>query len=65
VEKTLGDLIASLPEEERFILTLFLLKGMSNDQIAESLGVPVKSVAAVIKSGKERLLATLDFPPLA
>lgn len=65
MEKTLGDLIASLPEEERFILTLFLLKGMSNDQIAESLGVPVKSVAAVIKSGKERLLATLDFPPLA
>ncbi len=65
VESTLGDLIASLPEEERFMLTLNLLRGMSHAEIAESLGVPVKSVATVIKSGKERLLSTLDFPPLA
>jgi RNA polymerase sigma factor (sigma-70 family) len=65
MERTLGDLIASLPEEERFILTLHLLKGMSEAEIAKTLGVPVKSVSTLINKGKERLLLAFDFPPLA
>jgi RNA polymerase sigma factor (sigma-70 family) len=65
MNRTLGDLIASLPEEERFVLTLHLLKGMSEVEIAKTLGVPVKSVCALINTGKKRLLLALDFPPLA
>jgi DNA-directed RNA polymerase specialized sigma24 family protein len=62
---TIAEVIASLPEEERFILTMHLLKGMSADQIAKALGVPVKSVNALISGGKARLVALLDFPPSA
>lgn len=62
---TIAQLIASLPEEERFILTLHLLKGMSPLEIAHTLGVPEKSVVALIAGGKSRLLSTLDFPPSA
>ena len=59
---TIAELIASLPEEERFILTLHYLKGLSNEEIAKTLGVPARSVAVVIEGGKRRLLAALDFP---
>jgi len=60
---TIAQLIESLPEEERFILTLHLLKGMSPQEIAHTLGVPQKSVVALIAGAKARLLASLDFPP--
>jgi DNA-directed RNA polymerase specialized sigma24 family protein len=60
---SIADLIASLPEEERFILTLHYLKGMDSDAIAVTLGVPNKAVVSVIDGGKKRLLAALDFPP--
>jgi RNA polymerase sigma factor (sigma-70 family) len=60
---TIAQVIASLPEEERFILTLHLLKGMSPEEIAQALGVPAKSVHAVILGGKSRLISMLDFPP--
>lgn len=60
---SIADLIASLPEEERFILTLHYLKGMETGEIASTLGVPIKAVASVIDGGKKRLLAALDFPP--
>ena len=51
-----------MPDEERFILTLHYLKGLSNEEIAKTLGVPARSVAVVIEGGKRRLLAALDFP---
>jgi RNA polymerase sigma factor (sigma-70 family) len=60
---TLAELLASLPEEERFILSLHYLKSMSTEEIAKTLGVPHKSVNAVVEIGKKRLLAALDFPP--
>ncbi len=60
---SIADLIASLPEEERFILTLYYLKGMDFVEIAATLGVPEKAVVSVIDGGKKRLLAVLDFPP--
>jgi DNA-directed RNA polymerase specialized sigma24 family protein len=60
---TLADLLATLPDEERFILTLHYLKGIPAEEIAEKLGVPHKSVLAVVDMGKKRLLAALDFPP--
>jgi len=60
---TLAELIASLPDEERFILSLHYVKGMEAIDIATTLEVPQKAVISVIEQGKRRLLAALDFPP--
>jgi RNA polymerase sigma factor (sigma-70 family) len=59
--KTLAQLLASLPEEERFILTLHYLRSKSASEIAQLLGVPEKSVQVVIESGKKRLTAFLGI----
>lgn len=59
--KTLADVLAALPEEERIILTLAYLRGMSAVEIGTLLGVPPKSVEAVITSGKARLTAELGI----
>jgi RNA polymerase sigma factor (sigma-70 family) len=57
--QTLADALASLPEEERIILTMHYLKSMSTAQIASLLGVPERSVDVIIKQGKARLSAML------
>jgi RNA polymerase sigma factor (sigma-70 family) len=54
------ELLESLPEEERFILSLHYLKSMSADEIASTLGVPEKAVQGVITAGKARLLSALN-----
>jgi RNA polymerase sigma factor (sigma-70 family) len=59
--KTLAQLLASLPEEERIILTLHYLRSKSASEIAQLLGVPEKSVLVVIQSGKKRLTAFLGI----
>ncbi len=59
--KTLAQLLDSLPEEERFILTLHYLRSKSASEIAQLLGVPEKSVQVVIESGKKRLTAFLGM----
>jgi RNA polymerase sigma factor (sigma-70 family) len=59
--KTLAQLLASLPEEERIILTLHYLRSKSASEIAQMLGVPEKSVLVVIESGKKRLTAFLGI----
>ncbi|CAB4804577.1 unannotated protein [freshwater metagenome] len=58
---TLAQVIASLPEEERFILTLHYLRSMPPAEIAELLSVPVRAVDVVIASGKARLHAFLGL----
>jgi len=58
---TLAEVLAALPEEERFILTMHYLRSMSPADIAQSLSVPVRSVEAVIHSGKARLSAILGL----
>ncbi|MEI8066190.1 MAG: sigma factor-like helix-turn-helix DNA-binding protein [Actinomycetes bacterium] len=57
--KTLSELIASLPEEERAILTLHYLKSQTSLEIAELLQVPERAVVSVISSAKNRLLTAL------
>jgi RNA polymerase sigma factor (sigma-70 family) len=59
--KTLAEVLEALPEEERIILTLSYLRGMSAGQIATLLQVPEKSVEAVVASGKARLTAQLGL----
>jgi DNA-directed RNA polymerase specialized sigma24 family protein len=58
---TIAELIASLPEEERIILTLHYLRGKGAIEIAALLSVPEKSVLAVIESGKKRLTSRLGL----
>ena len=62
---SIAELLASLPDEERFILSLHYVKGMQIIEIAQTLEVPHKVVYMVIERGKKRLLEALDFPPLA
>jgi DNA-directed RNA polymerase specialized sigma24 family protein len=59
--KTLAEVLAALPEEERIILTLSYLRAMSTPDIAALLQVPEKSVEAVIASGKARLTSELGI----
>jgi DNA-directed RNA polymerase specialized sigma24 family protein len=59
--QTLAQLLASLPEEERIILTLHYLRSKSSLEIAELLSVPEKSVLVVIESGKKRLTSFLGM----
>jgi RNA polymerase sigma factor (sigma-70 family) len=56
----LSELLASLPEEERFILTMHYIRSMSAQEIAQTLGVPERAVQSVITSGKSRLLSALN-----
>jgi DNA-directed RNA polymerase specialized sigma24 family protein len=58
-EQTIQELLASLPEEERIILTLHYLRGKSSSDIALLLQVPERAVLVVIDSGKSRLTAFL------
>ena len=59
--QTLADLLASLPEEERIILTLHYLRSKSTAEIAALLSVPDRAVIAVIASGKARLKGELGL----
>jgi len=53
--------LASLPEEERIILTMHFMKSMSANEIAALLGVPERSVSALIVSGKGRISLILGL----
>ena len=59
--QTIADVIASLPEEERIILTLHYLRGKEIDEIAQLLSVPSKSVLVVIETGKRRITSQLGL----
>ena len=58
--KTIAELIATLPEEERLILTLHLVNMISTTEIAEKLGVPERAVSSVIASGRSRLIGLIS-----
>jgi RNA polymerase sigma factor (sigma-70 family) len=59
--KTLAEVLAALPEEERIILVMHYLRSMSPSEIAQQLGVPERSVAAIIAVGRARLSKTLGL----
>jgi DNA-directed RNA polymerase specialized sigma24 family protein len=58
--KTIAELIATLPEEERLILTLHLVNMISVTEIADKLGVPERAVISVITSGRSRLIGLIS-----
>lgn len=59
--QSLSDALASLPEEERIILIMHCVRSISAGEIAAILGVPVRSVEAIIGLGKARLSAILGI----
>lgn len=59
--QTLAELLASLPEEERIILSLHYLRSKSSNEIASMLSVPERAVLVVIESGKARLTGELGL----
>jgi len=59
--QTLAELLASLPEEERIVLTLHYLRSQTSSEIASLLRVPERAVIVVIESGKARLTGLLGL----
>lgn len=59
--ETLAQLLASLPEEERIILTLYYVRSLSSAEIAEILHVPERAVSGVIIAGRIRLTTRLNM----
>jgi RNA polymerase sigma factor (sigma-70 family) len=59
--KTLAEVLKELPEEERIILTMHLLRGLTAPEIANLIGVPERAVSSLIASGKARLSALLGL----
>ena len=59
--QAIAELLSSLPEEERIILSLHYLRAKSADEIAQLLSVPERSVSAVIESGKRRITSHLGL----
>ena len=59
--KTLADVLGELPEEERIILTMHLLRGLTAPEIANLIAVPERAVRSLISSGKSRLSALLGL----
>ncbi len=60
--QTIAELIATLPEEERAVLTLHYMRNLSVAQIASTLGVPERSVMAVLASARAKLSSAFNFP---
>ena len=58
--RTIAELIGTLPDEERLILTLHLVNMISVNEIAEKLGVPERAVISVIQSGRSRLIGLIS-----
>lgn len=59
--QTIAELLATLPEEERIILTMHYLRGKDASEIATLLNVPERAVAALIDSGKRRITGLLGL----
>jgi RNA polymerase sigma factor (sigma-70 family) len=59
--KTLAEVLKELPEEERIILTMHLLRGLTAPEIANLIGVPERAVSSLIANGKSRLSALLGL----
>lgn len=55
----LGAMIASLPDREAAVITLYYLEGMDYKEIARSLDLSAGSVATALHRGRERLAGKL------
>jgi DNA-directed RNA polymerase specialized sigma24 family protein len=58
-KKSIAEILESLPEEERLILTMHYVYQVSAAEIAGKLGVPERAVLSVIASGRSRLISSI------
>jgi len=61
VERSIIEVINSLPEEYQLVLRAHYLGNKSAEEIADLLGVPSDSVARIIKAGKAALARELGL----
>lgn len=61
MERSIIEVINSLPEEYQFVLRAHYLGNKSAEEIADLLGVPSDSVARIIKAGKAALARELGL----
>jgi len=60
-EKTLAELISALPEEFQIVLKMHYLRGLSAEEIAEKLQIPVATIVRVITNGRALLARELGL----
>ena len=60
-EKTLAELISALPEEFQIVLKMHYLRGLSAEEIAEKLQIPVATLVRVITNGRALLARELGL----
>jgi RNA polymerase sigma-70 factor, ECF subfamily len=53
-------LLLALPEEQRVVFLLFELEGLSGDEIAETLSIPVGTVRSRLRLARESFRSALD-----
>jgi len=58
-KKSIAEILESLPEEERLILTMHYVYQVSAAEIAGKLGVPERAVLTVIATGRSRLISSI------
>lgn len=61
MERSIIEVINSLPEEYQLVLRAHYLGNKSVEEIADLLGVPSDSVARIIKAGKAALARELGL----
>lgn len=56
---------ARLPEEQRAVLTLVTIDGMTYQEAAETLDVPVGTIMSRLARARRKLAEAIDMPPTA
>ena len=57
--------LRGLPDEQREILLLVALEGMSYDEVAQTLRIPVGTVMSRLSRAREKLRANMEGRPYA
>ncbi len=63
--RDLSRAVAALPEEQRSVLLLIAVEGLSYDEAARVLGVPIGTVMSRLSRARERLRQDLNAGPQA
>jgi RNA polymerase sigma-70 factor (ECF subfamily) len=62
--RDLGSALAALPDEQREVVLLVGLEGMSYAEVAEVTGVPLGTVMSRLKRGRDRLAQLISGEPV-